>query len=154
MKIHLIAVARMKRGPERDLVDDYLKRAEKLGKPLGIRKVTEVELEAGGIQAAECEALQAKIPDGAHVILFDETGKDYTSLGFSKLVENRKDQSTSDLVFLIGGADGFTDDMKARYPDKIRLGSLTWPHKLVRVLASEQIYRAISLIAGTPYHRE
>lgn len=154
MKIHLIAVSRIKRGPERELVDDYIDRAAKMGAGLGVREVKEIEVEAGGSQAQECERLQAKIPDGAHVILFDETGKDVGSIEFSSSLEKRKDQGCPAVVFLIGGADGYTEEMKDAYPDKIRMGRLTWPHKLVRVLAAEQIYRALSLMAGTPYHRE
>ena len=71
MKITLLAVGRIKRGPERELIDDYLKRARKLGGGLGVRAVQEIEVEAGGQQTAEADALLAKIPDGAHVILFD-----------------------------------------------------------------------------------
>lgn len=154
MKLHIIAVSRVKRGPERELIDDYLKRARQMGKALGVRDVSEIEVEAGGGQAAECERLKAKIPDGAHVVLFDETGKDMSSVEFSRDMETRKDQGCPAMVFLIGGADGYTDEMKAEYSAKLRFGKLTWPHKLVRVLAAEQIYRALSLMAGTPYHRE
>ena len=154
MKITLIAVGRMKKGPERELVDDYVNRAKVLGRQLGVRDVLEIEVDGGGRQDAEGEALLAKIPDGAHVMLFDERGKDWTSIDFSDRLNTLKDQGTPNLVFLIGGADGFTNRIKSDYADKIRLGSLTWPHKLVRVLAAEQIYRALSLMAGTPYHRE
>ncbi len=154
MKISLIAVGRIRRGPERELIDDYMTRAKKLGGQLGVRDVSEIEVEAGGLQAAEADALSAKIPGGAEVILFDETGKDLSSLKFSADLEKLKDQGCPHLVFIIGGADGFTDEMKSTLARKIRLGSLTWPHKLVRVLAAEQIYRALSLMAGTPYHRE
>ncbi len=154
MRLHLIAVSRIKRGPERDLINDYLKRAKQLGKGLGVRDVSEVEVEAGPAQAEECARLIAKIPESAHVILLDETGKTETSIGFSRKLEKLKDQGCPDLCFLIGGADGFTEDAKAVYRDKICFGTLTWPHKLVRVLAAEQIYRALSLMAGTPYHRE
>lgn len=154
MKISLIAVGRIRRGPERDLVDDYLKRARRLSGPLGIREVTETEVEAGGLQTAEADVLTSKIPSGAQVILFDETGQDLTSLRFSAEIEKLKDQGCPHLAFLIGGADGFTDELKARHTVRVRLGALTWPHKLVRVLAAEQIYRALSLMAGTPYHRE
>ena len=154
MKISLITVGRMKRGPERELVDDYIVRAKKLGTSLGVRDVSEIEVEAGHTQDQECERLLAKIPAGAEVFLFDERGKDWISTEFSAHLEKLKDNGCPDLCFLIGGADGFTKDVKRQYQNKIRLGSLTWPHKLVRVLAAEQIYRALSLMAGTPYHRE
>lgn len=154
MRITLLAVGRMKRGPERELVDDYISRAKAMGRQLGIRDVSEIEVEAGGRQADEADALLAKIPDGAHVILMEERGKDWKSLAFAEHLEKLKDQGQGDLVFMIGGADGFTDEIKAKFSDQIRFGSLTWPHKLVRVLAAEQIYRALSLMAGTPYHRE
>ena len=154
MKLTLLAIGKMKRGPEREMVDDYLVRAKKMAGPLGIREVIEIELDAGGLQAQEGEALTSKIPSGAHVILLDETGKDFTSIEFSRDLETKKDQGCPHVVFIIGGADGFTSEMKAAHGHKIRFGRVTWPHKLVRVLAAEQIYRALSLMAGTPYHRE
>ncbi|MAK61657.1 MAG: 23S rRNA (pseudouridine(1915)-N(3))-methyltransferase RlmH [Ponticaulis sp.] len=154
MRITLLTIGKIKKGPERDLVDDYLSRARKLGRQLGVRDVQEVELEAGGRQADECAALLEKIPAGATILLLDERGQNWTSTAFSDHLEKLKDQGCPDLVFMIGGADGFTDEVKTQYRDKICFGSMTWPHKLVRVLAAEQIYRALSLMAGTPYHRE
>ena len=153
MKITLLAVGRIKRGPERELVDDYLKRAKVMGRQLGIRDVSEIEVEAGGRQADEGDALLAKIPVGAHVILMEERGTDWKSQAFANHLERLKDQGQGDLVFMIGGADGFTDEIKAKFSDQIRFGSLTWPHKLVRVLAAEQIYRALTIIHNHPYAR-
>ena len=154
MKISLIAVGKLKRGPERELVSDYIKRAARLGPSLGIREVKEIEIDAGGSQEQECERILAKLPDGARVILLDETGKARTSTAFSEHLATLRDQGCSDLAFIIGGADGFTAAMKDAHKDKLSFGQLTWPHKLVRALAAEQLYRALSLMAGTPYHRE
>lgn len=154
MKISLIGVGKIKRGPERAMVDDYMSRAKKLAKPLGFRDIQEIEVDVGPDKAGEGQKLLAKVPDGAKLVLFDETGESTTSRSLARKVGKLRDDGCPELCFVIGGADGFTDEIKAQAADKICLGKLTWPHKLVRVMASEQIYRSLSLLAGTPYHRD
>ncbi len=144
----------MKRGPERALVDDYLDRAGKTGRGIGIRSVSEVEVPAGSSGAEDAASLRARIPDGAFVVAFDETGEDMTSLAFADLLASQRDSGTSDMALVIGGADGFSEDFRANANKLVRFGRLTWPHKLARVLVAEQTYRAVSVMAGTPYHRE
>lgn len=151
MHIKILCVGRMKGGPERDMVDDYLHRAARTGKPLGIRSVEEVEVEAGGGMAKEADRLLSKA-GAARLIRLDERGKQTPSVEFSRKLAQWRDNG-EDVVFMIGGADGFDASIKKSAPDAICFGVQTWPHKLVRVLIAEQIYRALSIEAGTPYHR-
>ena len=154
MKLSLIGVGKLKRDPERELVDDYFKRAGKLARGLGIRDVREIEVDAGPDAFAEADRILARMPDGARIFLLDETGENMSSREIADMVGRLRDQGTDALCFVIGGADGFTDALKARTSDKLSFGRQTWPHKMVRVMAAEQIYRALSLLAGTPYHRD
>lgn len=153
MHIHLICVGRLKSGPERDLVDDYLNRAGPIGRRLGIRSISETEVTGGGSLDAEGERLMAKIPKGAVIIRLDEAGKSYASKSFAALLRTRADKGVSDLVFLIGGAEGYADAVRHAAPETLALGPQTWPHRLARAMLAEQVYRALSILAGTPYHK-
>lgn len=152
MHVSIICVGRMKSGPERALVDDYVARAAKTGRALGVRSVTEIEVEAGGGKAKEAERLLEKA-GSARIVRLDERGKALKSIAFSQKLAGWRDNG-EDVAFLIGGADGLDPGLTARAPDAISFGVQTWPHKLVRVMIAEQIYRAISIEANTPYHRE
>ncbi len=156
MRLEIRAVGRLKTGPERDLVDDYLDRATQVGRSLGLGPASEREIDPRALKdkAAETEALTCDLERGALVIALDETGKSLTSMDLARLIETARDDGTRQAVFLIGGADGHA---RSDLPDGARLvsfGKATWPHKLVRAMVAEQIYRAVSIIAGTPYHRE
>ena len=142
----------MKSGPERELVDDYVSRAARTGRSLGVRSVTEIEVDAGGGKAKEAERLLAKAGD-ARIVRLDERGKTLKSLEFSTKLANWRDAG-EDVAFVIGGADGHDPALSSKAPDAISFGVQTWPHKLVRVMIAEQIYRALSIEANTPYHRE
>jgi 23S rRNA (pseudouridine1915-N3)-methyltransferase len=152
VSIRILCVGRLKDGPERDLVDDYIARAKKLGRQLGWRDVAEIEVEAGGGRDKEGERLLAK-QDGARLIRLDERGEALTSQAFSRKLATWRDNGES-VAFLIGGADGHGANLATQAPQAIAFGVQTWPHKMVRVMLAEQIYRALSIEAGTPYHRE
>lgn len=156
MRLEIRAISRIKAGPERALVDDYISRANGLGRPLGFGGVDEREIDNRALsgKAAETSALVEALPSGCLVIALDERGKGFTSRQFASQLERARDDGVRDGVFLIGGADGM--DRQA-LPDGARLmsfGAMVWPHKLVRVMLAEQIFRAFSLLAGTPYHRD
>lgn len=153
MKLTILAVGRIKRSPERELLADYLERATKTGTPLGFRKIEEVELESGGGLHKEGERILAKLPKEALIIRLDERGKTMRSEAFAHLLQTNRDEGQN-ICFLIGGADGYADAVKTRVTQTMSLGDLTWPHKLARVMLAEQIYRAISILAGTPYHKD
>lgn len=153
MHIHVISVGRLKSGPERDLIDEYIKRAGPVGRSFGVRSITEIEVTSGGGMGAEGERLMEKIPAGAHVLRLDEGGKSQRSLAFAESLRRLADQGVPDLVFLIGGAEGYSDSVRKAAPNMLALGPQTWPHRLARVMLVEQIYRGVSILAGSPYHK-
>lgn len=152
MRIRILCVGRLKDGPERELVDDYLARAQKSGKQLGYRAVEEVEI-ASGATADEGERLLAKHAKGI-LIRLDERGETWTSTDLSKRLARWRDAGEDAADFVIGGADGTSPALAAKARHTISFGPQTWPHRLVRVMLAEQIYRALSIEAGSPYHRE
>ena len=155
MRLHLCAVGRLRAGPERDLVDDYLQRLDRSGRALGLGPVQEHEVEdkknAG--MGAEAELLARAVPAGAVLVTLDERGKLLTSPEFAALLAKWRDGGRQDLAFVIGGADGIDPALRARADFSISFGAMVWPHMLVRVMLAEQLYRAASILAGAPYHR-
>ncbi|MTI17765.1 23S rRNA (pseudouridine(1915)-N(3))-methyltransferase RlmH [Rhodobacteraceae bacterium RKSG542] len=160
MKVTIACVGKMKAGAERDLCDRYLDRANKAGRALGIKSVSVIELtesraaRAQDRKAEEAAALLKAIPAGALIVALDEHGKTLSSQAFADKVRSGLDSGVSDLVLMIGGADGHGPELLSRADVKLALGALTWPHQIVRILCAEQIYRAITIISGHPYHRE
>jgi len=154
VKLHILAVGQVRKGPERDLVDDYLARLEKTGRSLGLRGVTEHEVASGGGMEAEAERLLARLPDGASLVMLDERGQQIPSRDLAKLIARQRDDGMGDMCFLIGGADGHGEAVRRAAALKLGFGPQTWPHKLVRVMLAEQLYRAATLLAGTPYHKD
>ncbi len=156
MRAEIRAIGRIKSGPERTLVDDYLSRATALGRGIGLGPATEREYDPRNLKdkTAETEALVSDIAPGALVFALDETGKSMTSMAIAKVMETARDDGVRDAVFLIGGADGHARHLLPSGARLLAFGAATFPHKLVRVMLAEQVYRAVSLIAGTPYHRE
>jgi 23S rRNA (pseudouridine1915-N3)-methyltransferase len=155
MRLHLCAVGRLRAGPERDLVDDYLERCARTGRGLGLGPVSvhEVEDRKGGGRSAEADLLARAIPEGAAVIALDERGKQLTSPDFAAALARFRDAGRGDLALLIGGADGLDPALRDRADMVLSLGPMVWPHLLVRVMLAEQLYRAASILAGAPYHR-
>jgi 23S rRNA (pseudouridine1915-N3)-methyltransferase len=155
MRLHLCAVGRLRTGPERALVDDYLSRTDRTGRPLGLGPVTEHEVEdkRGGGMAAEAVLLAKAIPDGAALCVLDERGKVLSSPEFADQLAAWRDGGRQDVAFVIGGADGIDPGLRARADLAISFGRMVWPHMLVRVMLAEQLYRATTILAGSPYHR-
>ena len=155
MRLHLCAVGRLRAGPERDLVDDYLQRFDRSGRVLGLGPVQEHEVEdkknAG--MGAEAELLARAVPAGAVLVTLDERGKMLTSPEFAAQLAKWRDAGRQDLAFVIGGADGIDPGLRARADFSLSFGAMVWPHMLVRVMLAEQLYRAASILAGAPYHR-
>ena len=132
----------------------YVDRAGAAGRALGLGPVEVVEVESRKPgKAAEAEALRPHLAD-AHVIACDEHGQARPSRAFAEEIATLRDRGVRRLVFLIGGADGLDAELLARANGKLAFGPQTWPHALARVMLSEQIYRAVTILAGSPYHRD
>lgn len=150
----------MKPGPEAELVKDYTRRFDGLASALGFGKLELRELElkkrvdGPERKRLEGELILNEIPKGAFVIALDERGKTETSKGFANLLAAKRDEGIRETVLVIGGADGLSDEVRTRADRLLGFSPLTWPHMLVRVMASEQLYRALSIMAKHPYHRE
>ncbi|NNF78708.1 MAG: 23S rRNA (pseudouridine(1915)-N(3))-methyltransferase RlmH [Rhizobiales bacterium] len=159
MRITVCAVGRLKRAPEAELCSDYLARAEKLGRQVGLSKAEIIEVpesqnaQADARKAQEATALEAKLSPGALVICLDEHGQNVDSKEFSKIIKNAADSGTSELAFLLGGPDGLSQHLVSSAARTLCFGRMTWPHRLARVMLLEQIYRAVTLMVNHPYHR-
>ena len=163
MQLHLICVGRLKAGPERELVRHYLARAENIGRGLGVSAVAVREIDESRARrpqdrkTEEAKAIRMLLTafSGGAAVAFtlDETGENLTSAGFAQKLDRQRDQGIAHIAFIIGGPDGLDPEFSAQAALRIAFGAMTWPHQLVRVMAAEQIYRALTLLAGHPYHR-
>ncbi|WP_298851126.1 23S rRNA (pseudouridine(1915)-N(3))-methyltransferase RlmH [uncultured Ruegeria sp.] len=155
MRISIVAVGRLRAGPEKTLLDDYLTRFDRTGRALGLgpAKVIEVEGKKNAGMAAEAVLLRKAIPKGAVICTLDERGRVMSSPDFSKKLGGWRDAGRQDLALIIGGADGIDPDLRAEADFSISFGSMVWPHMLVRVMLAEQLYRAATILSGGPYHR-
>lgn len=155
MRVHIVAVGRLRAGPERDLIDDYLTRFDRTGRALalGPANVIEVEDKKNAGMGAEAALLEKSIPNGALICIMDERGKVMTSPDIADQLGGWRDQGRQDVAFVIGGADGLDPAFRAKADAALSFGKMVWPHMLVRVMLSEQLYRAASILSGSPYHR-
>jgi 23S rRNA (pseudouridine1915-N3)-methyltransferase len=155
LSLHIIACGRLRKGPEVELISDYLDRYEKTGRGLGLGPVSLIEVEdkRGGGMAAEAELLRKAIPKGAVTMILDERGKLLSSIDFSQKISGWRDTGVQDLAILIGGADGIDPALRQEADFALSFGKMVWPHMLARVMLSEQLYRAASILGNAPYHR-
>ena len=155
MRVHICAVGRLRGGPESTLISDYTTRFDRTGRALGLGPLSlaEVEDRKGGGMAAEADLLRRAVPKGALICCLDERGRVETSPKFASRLGGWRDAGRSDVAFVIGGADGIDPTLRAEADHLLSFGEMVWPHMLVRVMLSEQLYRAASILAGSPYHR-
>src|SRR5215469_7614502 len=159
MRLVVAAVGRLKRGPERDLEARYFERITKAGRAVGIRSSTISELSESPARRAaerisqEAAGLADEIPDGAAVVALDEHGESLASEALAQRIGRWRDEGRPALVFLIGGPDGLAPELLAKADLRLAFGRMTWPHQLVRIMILEQLYRAIAILSGHPYHR-
>ncbi|MFZ1965463.1 MAG: 23S rRNA (pseudouridine(1915)-N(3))-methyltransferase RlmH [Roseiarcus sp.] len=159
MRLALIGVGRLKSGPERELSDRYFKRLADLARSQGISGVDLREVEEGRArraedrQAEEARAILAAAPKGAWLALLDERGAAMTSAQWAAEIGKARDAAAPAYAVVIGGPDGLDPALRAQARTILAFGAMTWPHQLVRVMASEQLYRALSILGGHPYHR-
>lgn len=155
MRLTIVAVGRLRGGPEAELVADYLARFDRAGRPFGLgpSRVVEVEDRKGAGSTAEAALLAAALPKGAVLVALDERGQAMGSPDFAAMLRRLADAGTRDLALAIGGADGLGSEFRDRADYLVSLGRMVWPHMLVRVMLAEQLYRAATILAGGPYHR-
>ena len=159
MRLLLIAVGRLKAGPERDLFERYAKRLAETVRAVGISSFECREIDEGRArraedrQAEEARAIRAALPSGGRLVLLDERGKSMTSAVFAAEVGAARDQGEAAYALVLGGPDGLDPKLRSEARNVIAFGAMTWPHQLARIMAAEQAYRALTILAGHPYHR-
>lgn len=152
MRLWLAAVGRLRAGPVRDIVDEYVGRSHW---PVTLREVeARKKLSGPALRDHEGDLLMAAIPPQATLVALDERGRDLSSTRFAERLGRWRDDGVSDLAFVIGGADGLAKPVRDRAALVLAFGRATWPHLLVRAMLAEQIYRAQTILSGHPYHRE
>ena len=159
MRVIIAAVGRMKPGPERELAERYLKRAAQAGRSIGLTGFEVIEIrESRADNAArrmleESIAIANVIPERAVAVLLEERGESLSSTAFAGRLQAWRTENKIAVVFVIGGADGLAPGIKDKTKQSMAFGAATWPHQLVRVMLLEQIYRAVTILSGRPYHR-
>jgi 23S rRNA (pseudouridine1915-N3)-methyltransferase len=159
MRLIVIAVGRLKQGPERELAERYRDRFEDIGRKLGFRGLEIHEIpesrarDAATRMVEEAAAILAAIPEKSALVGLDERGSQLDSTAFARHLGTWRDESVGNTIFMIGGADGLSPDLRRKAKLNLAFGSATWPHQMVRFMLLEQIYRAATILAGHPYHR-
>lgn len=159
MRVAVIAVGRLKQGPERELAERYFERFGEAGGKLGFRGLSVYEVaesrarDTATRMTEEAAAISAHIPDKAVLVAMDERGQNLESTVFARHLARWRDEGAGHTIFVIGGADGLSPELRRKAKLAIAFGSATWPHQMVRVMLLEQLYRAATIMAGHPYHR-
>jgi 23S rRNA (pseudouridine1915-N3)-methyltransferase len=159
MRILIAAIGRLKQGPERELAERYRKRAADFGRKAGLQAFDIVEIRESRADNPERRMLEESIaianviPDRAVAVILDERGVTMDSASFAGRLQNWRAGDRPALVFIIGGADGLAPSLRDRADLALAFGASTWPHQLVRIMLLEQLYRAVTILGGHPYHR-
>jgi 23S rRNA (pseudouridine1915-N3)-methyltransferase len=160
MRVVIAAIGRLKHGPERDLAERYRKRAAAAGRGVGMTSFDIVEIRESRADTAERRMLEESIaianviPERAVRVILDERGESMSSFSFAGHLQGWRAEDRPAVVFIIGGADGLAPSLRDTAASSIAFGAATWPHQLVRIMLLEQIYRAVTILSGHPYHRE
>ena len=159
MRLIVIAIGRLKQGPERELAEHYRERFDDICRKLGFRGLEIHEIpesrarDAPTRMAEEAASIAALIPDKSTLVALDQRGDNIDSAVFASHLQRFRDRSVATTTFTIGGADGLSPDLRRKADLKMAFGAATWPHQMVRFMLLEQIYRAATILAGHPYHR-
>lgn len=157
MKITLLTVGKTDIRWVREGLEIYISRLKHYI-PFSLTEIPELKnassLSKDQIKAREGELILKSIKPSDEVILLDEHGKEYTSMEWARNMEKRMSGSGRNMVFVIGGAYGFSDDVYSRCDGKVSLSKMTFSHQMVRTIFAEQLYRAFTIIRGEPYHHE
>jgi 23S rRNA (pseudouridine1915-N3)-methyltransferase len=147
LKLLLLAGGRASSAPETGAAQDYLKRAAAAGRRIGVTAASLIEIDERRLNYAEA------LPKGAVLVALDERGENLSSPELAERVRRCLDNGVPAVAFAIGAADGLPEDIRASAQLRIAFGRATWPHMMVRVMASEQIYRSVTILTDHPYHR-
>jgi 23S rRNA (pseudouridine1915-N3)-methyltransferase len=159
MRVIIIAIGRLKQGPERELAEIYRKRAQAIGRSLGMREIEIIEIRESRAADAERRRVEESIaaanviPERSITVILDESGQNLDSAAFAAVLWEWRAEDRPAVSFIIGGADGLAASLRERAKLKLAFGAVTWPHQLARIMLLEQLYRACSILAGHPYHR-
>ena len=159
MRLVIIAIGRLKQGPERELAERYRERFDDIGRRLGFRGLEVLEIAEGRARdaatriAEEANAISAAIPEKSVVVALDQRGDNIDSETFARHLGRWRDDQLASSIFVIGGADGLSPELRRMAKLRLAFGPATWPHQMVRVMLLEQLYRAATILAGHPYHR-
>ena|SRR6202047_4903972 len=159
MRLIVIAIGRLKQGPERELAERYRERFDDIGRNLGFRGLSIHEIpesraqDAAARMAEEAAAISAAIPAKSVLVALDERGNNIDSPAFARHLGRWRDEAVANTIFIIGGADGLSPDLRRKAKLTLAFGAATWPHQMVRIMLLEQLYRAATILAGHPYHR-
>jgi len=160
MRILVAAIGRLKAGPDRELAERYRSRAIKAGRALGLRGPDVIEVKESRAREAERRtteeaiAIVSAIPDDAIRVVLDRRGQNTSSESFAGRIRAWRDGGRQVACFVIGGADGLAAGLLNDADMTFAFGSATWPHQLVRIMLLEQVYRAMTILSGHPYHRD
>ncbi len=159
MDLSILAIGRMKSGPEQELFETYLKRSQKSGRQLGfggphILQFAESRAKTTQMRKKEEAETLLSAAGSGFVIALDENGKDISSPDFAAILRQQADNGEKQLSIAIGGPDGHGSELMQRANLTLRLGKMTWPHQIARILLAEQVYRAMTILSGHPYHRQ
>jgi 23S rRNA (pseudouridine1915-N3)-methyltransferase len=159
MRILIAAVGRLKQGPERELAERYRKRAADLGRKIGLSAFDIVEIRESRADNVERRMLEESIaianviPDRAVTVILDERGAAMNSAAFATHLQDWRRADRPAVAFVLGGADGLSPSLRDKATLALAFGTFTWPHQLVRIMLLEQLYRAVTMSSGHPYHR-
>jgi 23S rRNA (pseudouridine1915-N3)-methyltransferase len=159
MRIVVAAVGRLKQGPERELAERYRKRAAAAGRGAGLQAFDVVEIresragDAARRMLEESIAIANVIPEQSRTVILDERGENISSASLAGQLQGWRAQGSAATAFIIGGPDGLAPALREKAALAIAFGAATWPHQLTRVMLLEQLYRAVTMLAGHPYHR-
>lgn len=155
MRITLLTVGQTEKNWTKEGLDTYVSRIRHYI-PFSVNEIPELKnvsaLDREQIKKKEGEMIMKAVKEGDEVILLDEHGKEYSSMEWAGVLERKLSSSGRDIVFIIGGAYGFSQEVYARCNGKISLSKMTFPHQMVRVIFAEQLYRALTIMKGQPYH--
>jgi len=160
MRVLVVSVGRLKQGPERELAERYRKRAADLGRRIGLQGFEVVEVKESRADDLNRRMLEESIavanilPERAVTALLDERGENISSAALAGRLRAWQTTGQSAVAFVVGGADGLAPSLRDKADFTLAFGASTWPHQLVRIMLLEQLYRAATILAGHPYHRE